>query len=331
MRAQRRPGRYSVSGGPATSAALTRETSTTIGVSIPGSGYRDAVGSLRRVGRSTLFVAVALLAVACGDDGSSSDPAEFDPDRSFSVVTNSDAAVGNERLVVALRDSTGQQIGGEDLAATFRLFPEGDPSAAQEAEGIWTWMVPGAIGLYRFTATLDRPGKWALDATLDGAVLNRTLFRVEADPVTPAVGEAATRSVTRTIVDTPLEELTTDTEPDPALYELSVDEALASGRPTVIVFATPKFCVTAACGPMLDQVKTLAPRYPDANWVHVEVYENVDATDRSELVVVPAVREWGLPTEPWVFVTDADGIVAARFEGVMADAELVEALAAAGA
>ena len=30
--------------------------------------------------------------------------------------------------------------------------------------------------------------------------------------------------------------------------------------------------------------------------------------------ILPAVQEWGLPTEPWTFIIDADGLVSAKFE-----------------
>ena len=36
--------------------------------------------------------------------------------------------------------------------------------------------------------------------------------------------------------------------------------------------------------------------------------------------------EWGLPTEPWVFVVDAKGKVAAKFEGMAYPDELTAAL-----
>ena len=30
--------------------------------------------------------------------------------------------------------------------------------------------------------------------------------------------------------------------------------------------------------------------------------------------LVPAVEEWGLPTEPWVFIVDSNGLISAKFE-----------------
>jgi hypothetical protein len=62
----------------------------------------------------------------------------------------------------------------------------------------------------------------------------------------------------------------------------------------------------------------------------VEVYEDLDLTD-GELVEVPAIGEWGLQTEPWVFVVDSNGVVAARFEGTVGSDELAAALENVGA
>jgi hypothetical protein len=41
---------------------------------------------------------------------------------------------------------------------------------------------------------------------------------------------------------------------------------------------------------------------------------------------VPAVSEWGLLSEPWVFTVDADGIVRGSFEGVLGEDELKAAI-----
>jgi hypothetical protein len=107
---------------------------------------------------------------------------------------------------------------------------------------------------------------------------------------------------------------------------MSIAEAVASGRPSVIVFATPKFCQTAICGPTVDRILEIKPSFPEVNFLHVEVFTNLDDPDNLQLV--PAVSEWGLPTEPWVFVVDATGIVVARFEGVVDAAEIAAALGA---
>lgn len=74
------------------------------------------------------------------------------------------------------------------------------------------------------------------------------------------------------------------------------------------------------CGPTLNIVKKVSPDFPELTFIHVEVYENLD--DPSNLVVVDAVNEWKLPTEPWVFVVDERGRVAAKYEGTVGADEL---------
>ena len=106
-----------------------------------------------------------------------------------------------------------------------------------------------------------------------------------------------------------------------------MDEAIENG-PSVIVFATPAWCTSEACGPLLEQVKALSPTYSDLNYVHVEVYEDIQVSSFAELILVPAIDEWSLPSEPWIFVTDVSGTVVASFEGAASDAELAEVFAA---
>ena len=55
---------------------------------------------------------------------------------------------------------------------------------------------------------------------------------------------------------------------------------------------------------------------------HVEIYEGNDPNNP----VNRWVREWNLPSEPWVFVVGRDGRVAARFEGHVSVAELQAAV-----
>jgi hypothetical protein len=163
-------------------------------------------------------------------------------------------------------------------------------------------------------------------APATGDPLPPTGFNVLADTSAPALGERAPASPTPTVGEAPFEQFTTDSDPDPAFYELSLDEAVGNGRKTVVIFSTPAFCQTATCGPLLDIVKGEAPNYPDVNFVHVEVYTNLTDPDFAPIPanLAPSVGAawWNLPSEPWVFVVDESGIVQARFEGVMAPEEL---------
>lgn len=249
----------------------------------------------------------------------------------LAVVGNAPGSlgVGTQRLVVAYRTEVGEDLAAPDLPAELVVAREG--AEAQRVPTEFVWMTEGVRGLYVATVELDQAGQWT--ATLHPEGENQTLaspFFVDERPSTPEVGEAAPVSTSETLddVDGDLSLITTDPNPDPAMYEVSADTAVTNGSPAVIVFATPAFCQTAVCGPMLDQVKELrAGTEADVDWVHVEVYELEDV-DPNDLTPVPAAIDWGLPSEPWVFVVAADGTVTHRFEGVVSDAELATALAA---
>lgn len=224
--------------------------------------------------------------------------------------------------MIAITDpETDQYLGAPDVEVVATLRDRiGSPIG--EYAGEFAWIVPGVRGLYSFTMEIPGPGTFQI--TLKSDAFNEAgpvgLVTVE-DPQVVAIGDEAPRSETRTTADHPLDDITSDPDPDPAFYELSVAEAVESG-PSVIVFGTPAWCTSQACGPLLDQVKALSGEFPDLNYVHVEIYEDIHVQSFDQLTLVPSVVEWALPAEPWVFVTDSAGRVSASFEGVASEAEL---------
>jgi hypothetical protein len=300
-----------------------------------------------------LVVLLAVIAAACG----SSDPAVTTtasssaadaaattfPEGAFAVRANRDITVGVERLLVGVRKADGGVLGSPSDVVEMEVRPSDVPDASpQRAEAGFVWIVPDAVGLYRATFEFDRPGVWeAVIIPESGPPLEPALFSVldpscvttTSDTGSPLcavqVGEQAPVVASPTLTDHDIEEITTDPTPDERLYRLSLDVALTNGRPTVVVFATPAFCQTAACGPLVDIVETRVGAYPSVDFVHVEVYTGLqeadfDPADPSRLA--PAIAAYRLVSEPWVYVVDADGIVTARFEGVMDASEMDAAL-----
>jgi hypothetical protein len=101
----------------------------------------------------------------------------------------------------------------------------------------------------------------------------------------------------------------------------------------VLAFATPKFCASAQCGPTLDRLKPFVARYPSVTFINVEPYELRDEGGQLQPVVTnsnltPArpTLEWGLLSEPWVFVVGRDGIVRGSFALIFGEAELAAAI-----
>lgn len=262
-------------------------------------------------------MATGLLACA----GSSSDGLEG----ALVLVVSSDLAVGKERVLVSAIDAENRSLVTDQPVELDFVGPNGSP--AGEVPGRFIWAIPDVRGMWVAEVDFDRPGTWTFRIrTGEDRVIEGAPFSVSPEPRTVGVGEHAPPSDSKTLRDTPLESLTTDPAPDLRLYRTAVAQAVGSGRPSVIVFATPALCTSGTCGPVLDVAKPLIDVYPEYNWIHVEVYENLDASSLDDLELARAVVEWGLPNEPWTFVVDGAGIVTHRFEGVLDRVELEAAL-----
>ncbi len=201
----------------------------------------------------------------------------------------------------------------------------------------------GVRGSYAASVQFPTPGDYRLTVTpVGGEVSGEAVIDVSVldDSPIPSVGEAAPASETKTLNGTTeIIGLTTAYEPDADLYAMSVAEAVASGKPSVVVFATPAFCTSPTCGPQVDTVSELRLEHPDAaNYIHVELYDNPEEIqgDLSRAELVSAAHQWGFTqipgwtNESWVFVMDGDGIVRQRFEGFATLTELEAALAEVG-
>jgi hypothetical protein len=194
--------------------------------------------------------------------------------------------------------------------------------------------VPGgyeadATHIYVATLRLPRTGKYWLMAEPEGgaekvqALGNIVVVKEDAPP---DVGDAAIASETPTLATTggDTSTLTTRTPPDEDLLRYSIAGSLKAKAPFVVTFATPKFCASRTCGPVVDVVEEVARRLDGENvrFIHVEVYEDNDPAKGFN----PWLQEWKLPTEPWTFLVGADGRIAARFEGTVSVNELEAAV-----
>ena len=215
------------------------------------------------------------------------------------------------------------------------------PAARQARFYLWPY---GVRGSYVTRLDFDRPGRWRLNievATEAGPTQTQLDINVAETSVIPEIGSLPPTGDNKTLDTVPaIENLTTGSEPDPDLYRVTIDQAVKTGRPSVIVFATPAFCTSATCGPQVEAVVNLKNLHPgEANFIHVELYDNPSEIkgDLSRAELVPFAQDWGFTTIPdwfnesWVFVLDNQGRIHQRFEGYTSVDELEEALAAAAA
>ncbi|HZQ85214.1 MAG TPA: thioredoxin family protein [Acidimicrobiales bacterium] len=300
----------------------------------------------RAVRRALVVLVAAMVLASCGGSSkkaSSSAASKAAPPGSMNalakgrteyslVQAQESLPVGKSRFVFGLIPQGGQpKVGGSPLVyvakkptdkplgpfhATWQAFspPKGD--------ALGTPPFPGF-----FVTDVDIPsaGYWGFLATDtdNGKPIGGTAGMQVKDQVVAAIGSKAISEPTP--VATTADEaakIDTRTPPSPMHY-ISLDAALQSGKPTVLVFATPLLCQSRLCGPVVDEVLGVYDQVgvAKANFVDVEIYPERDANKPTE-----AFTKWGFQSEPWVLVIDKDGVIRGRFEGPSTAGEISAAL-----
>ena len=181
--------------------------------------------------------------------------------------------------------------------------------------------------VYSTEINFPRNGKWLIaalvkeDDELGGKLLQGAM--VGEFKKIPRPGEPAPRIHTPTAQDVGGDpsKISTRIPPD---SQNKVDYADALGKePIVLLFATPQFCQSRVCGPVVDQTEQAKLKYGDqAAFIHMEIYNDNDPADG----VRPQVRAFHLPSEPWLFTIDRQGDVSATIEGAFGTELLDEAI-----
>ena len=127
-----------------------------------------------------------------------------------------------------------------------------------------------------------------------------------------------------------IDPLCTRSDPCPFHTTNLVDALAAADKPTVLNIATPGFCQTAVCGPVIDLLVDAAADRDDLHVVHAEVFvdpHNDDGVATGTAQTTPIVSGYQLPFEPVLFVTDATGMIRRRLDAIWDGSELADALA----
>src|SRR5688572_4450960 len=182
-------------------------------------------------------------------------------------------------------------------------------------------------GLYVTRLRFTRAGPWGIELQArddNGSLATaRLTVTVASAPQTPGLGTLAPRSRNLIASDVrDLRQIDTSQNPDPRLHQVRIADAIAQRKPQLIVFATPQFCTSRMCGPVVDIVRQLLPAYNKrVAFIHQEIWQ-----DFASKKVFPTVAEWRLVSEPWTFVVDGEGIIRGKFEGLVTARELEQAL-----
>ncbi len=288
-----------------------------------------------RLSRRGFLIGVTATGVlaACGSESASSTPAP-DPDTpevSDSAITDTYTIAmrfprdvqepGPQRLPISLASSSGAlvQDGPDSLGAQVTDIdgtPLGDRITAARRDG-------APAPYYDFRPDIAEAGFYYL--VVDGGPAEGAAIQVmEPDTVTvPGRGQPLPPFDTPTTSDARGVDPICTREPEPCpFHEVTLTEALASGKGVVYLVGTPAFCQTGTCAPALESIVDIHEDFADQYvFVHSEVY-----IDNTATTPAPAVEAAGLTYEPALFITDSAGNVVARLDAVWNTEELLEIL-----
>jgi hypothetical protein len=228
-------------------------------------------------------------------------------------LTAVEVLAGTRRtLALEIRTLANQQI----ARVPFRTFLRSTDGVmlAGPFPAVYEQVTADGLGVYLTRLDLSDPGTFELVA-VHGRDWGATPLRVlrPEDSAAPAPGERAVPAPTPTMTEARGFAVLCSQDPPCAMHADSVDAALAAHRPIALLFATPRYCVSATCAPAvatLDAVRR-GGRWGDTAFVHCEVYADPDGTQLGA-----PVQAWGPPpSEPCLFTITRDGHVADRLEG----------------
>ena len=141
-----------------------------------------------------------------------------------------------------------------------------------------------------------------------------------ADVAIPLVGDPLPAIDTPTMADPRDVDPVCTREPACPLHDVSLRDALASGKPVAYLLGTPAYCQTGTCSPALDAILDVREKVGDSvTFIHAEIY-----TDSTATTPAKAVSDYKMTFEPALFITDAQGVLVERLDAIF-DAEEVRA------
>ena len=271
-----------------------------------------------------------LLVVACDDSEPrvfiTASEADFVP-----VIESSDVHAGMPRLVLTLLEGDAQPVFGDDATLVIRYFEptEGGIKFHSDAQ-------LGALDVEGFRYYIaDEPpfnvgGQWAIAVTVefpDGRSESspRLGFIVDETPRGLVPGDAAPTVPTPTASDGILERMSEPPSASLPMYENSAADVIADGRPLLVVWTSADRCAgRLVCARALEQARAIHEE-GEIDVIHVEPFGRPRLGDLQQLIDA-AIEAWNIEAEPQFFVIDANGIIRTRFEIVVSDSELRDAV-----
>jgi hypothetical protein len=330
------------------------------------------------VGIAAIVAAMMIMACGGGDDTSpTTSPFTITPTPqatgngiSAAVVT-SDLGVGPNRFAVGVIDDSESKpiLNAQTHLRFLKILSGNQAQARSEADatfvGFQTFyideqtqqqVVTGDTGVYVTNAVFDETGDWGVQitGTANGTAFGpiNLAFTVLPHGDTLSPGDPAPKSRQTIASDVSDINQIDSMSPHDPLHDVTVADAISSGKPVVVLFGTPAFCETRTCAPvMTTALLPLYEQYKDsAVFIHIEPYFLPELRSGAGFCAVPAFNlelaragtpegsgpcpkltedqltaageGWNLTTEPILFVIDKQGTIAGKFEGIFGKDEV---------
>ncbi len=277
----------------------------------------------------------AYLLGACGESGETKDATgEGLPKASLIPMFPRDtaylAAGVPSRLIYTVADAEGVPASKLPASVEFTVKLNGKPisdpiKATPHGDGVPRPYLP--IGV-----TFPEKGLYDVYADVEGESLNSQVLVVNPDEVKiPVVGSKLPSVATPTTHDSLGVDPICTGVPTCPFHEHDLATALGTGKPVVVLLATPAYCQTTSCGPILEILKGEAAKLADdVIVIHSEVYANPKTVDDlNDATLAPLPSAFNMTFEPSLFVTDASNKLVARADIAVDRAEMARMLALA--
>ena len=271
--------------------------------------------------------------------GSSASPGTAAGPLKVTVVSTSIWAGGPSPVILTLADASGAPLDGS-TPVTVRIIGANDAQAGPDV--LATAILPMGERIVDFVANVNipSPGSWRLDVIAADGSTGSVPINAMDQGSTARIGDRAPDVDTPTLSDVGgnVKALTTvpTAQVDQRFYTTSIAEARQAGRPYVLVIDSSRFRVSPACGRAISMVGYLLARWPDVTFTHLEPFEYQVITEEPVLsgdIANPPLNRWTTAfgigdsvwpaTEmPWIFVVDGQGVIRAKYTGVVGSADV---------
>ena len=253
------------------------------------------------------------------------------------VVSSSIWSGGSSPIILTARDASGAALDGTVPVSVQVVSADGANAMPQVPA---TAVRPTGVKETSFVAIVDipSPGSWRLDVRAADGRSGSTLIMAMDPGSTAPLGKPAPDVDTPTLDDVGgvVRAVTTQPNPDLRFSQTSTADSLSAGKPYVLLVDSARFKVSPACGRALTMTRYLLDRWQDVTFVHLEPFEYQVITEEPVLngsITDPPLNRysrafglgpapWTGVTMPWIFVVDGQGIVRAKYTGIMGSADV---------